>query len=614
MPDFSVSTKFSHKDKLTGFFKKAGKGADKFGSRADRAFKKASKSATSFGTITKSILAAGVVQRGFALLSRGVVGATTEFVDYDQAIVSASAKFKDLNLATDEGRRKLAALKKVARETGKVTQFSASQSAAGLDFLAMAGFTSEQAMASLAGVVDLATVANVDLARSTDIASDSLGAFGLMTSDANQLQKNFTRLNDVMAATMSSTNTSMEDLFETIKKGAPQFTASGQSIETFNALAGIMANAGVKGSESGTALRNVMLRLAKPVGDAAGVIKNLNVKTKDQNNNFRDVIDILADFEKGLKGMGNQQRTAALATVFGARSVTGVNILLKEGTKNIRKFRKELIGSTGASKDMADIMRKSLGNQLKSLQSAALELSFKFIQAFEKKGAGAIQKLTMFLREVDIQPLINGIKSTIDIFAGLFSAIKSVIIITSPLIAAMVAYIATVKIMAALKAAQVFMALAKSQGIATAAQWALNVAMSANPLGLVIAGVTLLIAGLALLIFKWDVVKKAFINGAKAIWKVFKGVFGLIGSIFSVGGKMFSGLFGSDEKQKEKKDQERQERGEETQFIPPNMPEARSKQIDLKGLIEVSGLPSGSMASSKTSGAPDIPIMLLGAT
>ncbi|HEC61160.1 MAG TPA: phage tail tape measure protein, partial [bacterium] len=227
--------------------------------------------------------------------------------------------------------------------------------------------------------------------------------------DSSQLQTNMTRINDVMAKTITSSNTDLEQLFETIKKGAPSFTAAGQSIESFNALAGAMANAGIKGTDSGTALRNIMLRIAQPTGEAAKVIKRLGVRTQDSSGNFRDVIDILADFEKGLVGMGTAQRTAALATVFGARTVTGINVLLATGTDALREYRKSIEESTGAAAKMAGIIRGTLMNRLKALKSAAIEVGFKFIEGFTGKAGGAITDFTEKLRKFDVESIVKGI-------------------------------------------------------------------------------------------------------------------------------------------------------------------------------------------------------------
>lgn len=409
--NFVVNTIFGAKDEHTKAFNQMGKAATIFGNKSERAFKRANTGAREFGSIVKGILAAGAIQKVFGGLSTALISVTSQFIDFDTALTAASAKFKGLDLTTTSGQETLEKLKKTAREVGAVTKFSAVEAAGGLDFYATAGFTAEQSMAALLPTAKLATIANLDLARTSDIASDSLGAFGLMTQDTAQLQKNFTRLNDVMAKTMTSTNVNMEDMFEAVKKGAPTFTATGQSIENFNALMGIMANSGVKGAEAGTQLRNIMLQLSKPTGEAQKQMEALGIKTQDSKGNFLDVVNILGQFENRLKKLGTAQKAAALKTIFGARSVTGLNLLLQEGTENIKKFRDQLKSAGGTSDKMAKIMDKSLGNRLASLKSALIEVGFSFISSFEKSGGRAIDFITEQIRKVDLGPMAETMKS-----------------------------------------------------------------------------------------------------------------------------------------------------------------------------------------------------------
>lgn len=567
MPEFAVNTAFNASGNILNRIKGMDKGMKRFGDTSTRAFRKASRSGSQFGTTLKAILSADLIKSGFRLVTQGVSAAATEFVNYDQAITSASAKFKGLNTTTIEGQKTLQSLMDTARELGATTEFSATQAAQGLDFLAMAGFSAEQAIATLPGVVNLATVAEVDLARATDIASDSLGAFGLMTEDTIQLQKNFTRVNDVFAKTMTTANTNMESLFESVTKGGPAFTAAGQSIETFAALTGIMANSGVKGAEAGTSLRNVMLRLAKPAGDAAKVMNRLGVKTQDSQGDFRDVIDILADFEKGLKGMGSAQRTAALSTVFGARSVTGINILLQEGTASLRDYRKGLIDSGGASKRMADIMRGSINNQLASLKSAAFEVGFQFIDTFKDKIAPAIKSFTESIRGIDVPAIVENFKSFIDVamrFRGVLFGMA----------AGWVAFKVAMGAAAMIQGIQTFIAFTSALRAAAAAQGILNAIMMANPLGLVITAIAALVAGVILLIDNFDA----------------------IASFFGFGGDETTG----------------EGEGKVPKRIAPNEATLAAQEIRFNGQLNIAGAPEGSTVESDTTGAPDIRLELAG--
>lgn len=401
---YSVKTRFTANDQVSGVLQRMGKSGQK-----------------ALGGLASSAKIAGTALAASAAVGVGL--AARSFVAFDDSVTAAAAKFGGAFLPGTEGFKELG---KAAREIGATTEFSAADAAKGLDYLAMAGFSATESMSLLPDVVNLATVAGTDLATATDIASDAMGAFGLNAGTAEEKAANLARLNDVMAKTTVTANTDLVGLFEAVKKGAPAFTAAGQRMETFNALVGVMANSGVKGEESGTMLRNVMLRLADPTNEAAGVLDQLGVKVQDSQGNFRDVVDILADFEGGLVGMGDAQRTAALSTVFGARAVTGVNLLLQEGSEKLRSYRSDLENASGAAEDMADVIRSSLGNQLKGVASAATEVGFQFIELFQGDISSGLTALTERLRSLDLSQFQGVVDSWKAAFASLdFTPISS---------------------------------------------------------------------------------------------------------------------------------------------------------------------------------------------
>jgi len=419
---FSLETVLSLKDGITGPMAKAQASMTKFSKNIQRNFGGLNKSIMRIdGAINKGIKIAGTA--AFAALGAGIVIATKQYIEFDQAITQAGAKFKDLDVTSSTYAASLKALGAEARRVASVTEFMATDTAGALDKMAMAGLSSELSMALLAGTTNLATSAGTDLTTAVDIATDALGAFGLMTDDAAQATINLTRISDVFAKTTTTANTDLTMLFEAAKSGAASFTAAGQSIETFSALAGIMANSGVKGAEAGTSLRNVMLRLADATPEAQKVMKKLGVQTQDSEGNFRDVVDILADFESGLKGMGTAQRTAALSTVFGARAVTGVNILLQSGTKELRRYRGELEASAGASEAMAGAMRKSVKNQIEVLKSGLMEKGLQFVEAFSTRGSEALQRITDYIQNLDIGPIIDTAEKVLNVLINVFTFI-----------------------------------------------------------------------------------------------------------------------------------------------------------------------------------------------
>lgn len=408
--DFAVMTIFKSKDEVSKNFNRMGKNAGLFGRKTSKAFGRASKSASAFGAVTKGILAAGAVTKGLSLLSTGLSTVSTEFIAFDSAITQASAKFTDLNLSTEKGQAKLLELKNTAREVGATTKFSAAQAAAGLDFYATAGFNAAQAMAVLAPTARLAMAANTDLARVSDIASDSIGIFGLQSKDSTKLQANFIKMSDQMAFTMTSTNTNMEALFETIKGGGTIFTQSGQSMATFNAIAGTLAARGIKGEKAGIAMRTMMTSLAKATPEAQEALELLGVRTVDQGGNFRDVLDIMKDMRGGLGELGDAQQLAALKTIFGKQALSAAQTVLQKTDKDLRSYRKSIEDSSGATQKMADIMSQSLENRLLSLKSAAIDVGFQLFTAFGDTGANAVDSFTKIVRTIDLAPFINIIK------------------------------------------------------------------------------------------------------------------------------------------------------------------------------------------------------------
>lgn len=519
MPDFAVSVAIRGDDQMSGNLRRLSRNVDRFGGRADRAFKRASKSAGMFRSVLAGVLGANMISRGFATLSMGIGETTRGFVEMDQALTSAGAKFQLSALGAEEASRAMQALNASAREVGAMTEFTASQAAQGLEFLAMAGFSAQAAVEALPIAVDLATASNTDLARATDIASDALGAFGLDSQDAATKASNLRRIVDVFSQTTASANVDMENLFETFKMGGPIMTTAGQSLESFAAMTAIMGNAGIKGSLAGTTLKNTIQRLAAPVGKAKTQLKQLGVVVSDNEGNMRDVAAILEDFARATKNMGTAQRAAAISTIFGARAVSGISTILDKGIPSLKEFRGGLDGAQGASKRMSEEMRSSLLNRLKTLKSSLLEVGMQIIEAFQNKFPGALDAAIEAVRSFDVGPIIDGIKTIVSMVKTAwdwFQRWKAVIIL-------LVAALAVLKVAIALTGA-VEALIAVITGVTTVtqlwtgSQWALNVAMLANPITLIIALIIALIAIVVLVIVYWDELKEMWLNVMTSIY------------------------------------------------------------------------------------------------
>lgn len=479
---FSVEAVFKAVDRVTAPVTRMQNRVGKLTRSMGRGFDKLNRSVGEFASGVKR--GALAVTAALALSSAAMANVIGTGAEFEQTLVNAAAKFPgEIRRGTDAFEQ----LEAAAKKTGSTTEFTASQAASALNFLAMAGFNAESSVAALPGVVDLATAAQVDLATATDVASDSLGAFGLMTKDAAQLGTNLARVNDVIARTTTSANTTVEALFETIKDGAPVATTAGASIETFAALAGELANSGIKGSKAGTTLKNMFLSLSAPGTGAAKILKRLGVSTKDANGDMRDIVDILHDLNGSLDGLGTADRSGVLEGIFGKIPIAGVNVLLASGSDRLREYRKELEGASGASSTMASVMRDTLQGRLNSLKSAVEGVKISIFSMSSGPLADAIEKTTEWVRANEALIATNVgefLANIINNFEQIVGWIKKIAIGVAAFIAFNMALKAIVLTMTAI-----------------------NLLMAANPIVLAILAI---IAAVALLILAWEPIKAFF--------------------------------------------------------------------------------------------------------
>jgi TP901 family phage tail tape measure protein len=332
---------------------------------------------------------------GAMLVAQQAIGAVVmKGAELEQTLVGAAARFGE---GITKNTERFQELEDLARQIGATTEFTANEAAGGLNFLAKAGFNAAQSMELLPGLVDLATASELDLARASDIASDAIGAFGLQVDDAAQLGVNFRRVSDAMAKTVNSANTDMEQLFETIKTGAPAATAAGTSMETFLALTGQLAGAGVKASQAGTILKNIFTKLADE--KVQRQLKQMGISVTDNSGNLRDFADILEEIDT--KSAGGLKRLTQFNELFGLRGVTGVAVLAGQGADKLREFRGELLRSEGETARLAKQLRDTRQGQLKTLNSAVESLTLSFSKANDSGIGSMIGGLTNAVRAMD---------------------------------------------------------------------------------------------------------------------------------------------------------------------------------------------------------------------
>ena len=336
-----------------------------------------------------------VVTAALALTTGAMANIISTGAEFEQTLVSAAAKFPG---EIRKGTEAFQQLEQAARKTGATTEFTATQSAEALNFLAMAGFNAEQSISALPGVVDLATASGTDLATATDIATDALGAFGLMTKDTAQLQTNLARVGDVLLKTSVTANATVEQLFESMKKAAPIATAAGVSLETVASLMGTMANSGIKAEKSGTAVANMFLNLTAPSTRAQKILKKLRIELKNTDGSLRDVPTLIDDLNKSMGGLADPQKLAVLEQLFGREGLAGVATVVAGGGDALREYRKELEGATGSQKKMAEVMRDTLQGRLNSLKSAIEGVKLSIFDMSEGPLNDVVLRMTEWVR------------------------------------------------------------------------------------------------------------------------------------------------------------------------------------------------------------------------
>jgi TP901 family phage tail tape measure protein len=528
---FAVETIFKAVDKVSGPLTRMTSSVNRFADRAESSLGRVNKSLNSTsGAITSGIKAttAAAAASGAALAKVTQTGA-----DFEQQITNAAAKFPG---EIRKGTKAFAQLEAAAREIGATTEFSASQAAGAIDFLAMAGFNAEQSVGALPEIVDLATAANLDLATAADIASDALGQFNMTSEDAGEQTKNLARIMDVMVRTATTANVTVDGLFETYKQAAPVATAAGQSIETLNALTGTLANSGIKASQAGTALRAVFGRLQAPTGKAADAIGQLGIQTRDSEGNMLDVIDILGQMGTALDGFGTSQRAEVLKAVFGEEPIAAVNVLLAAGSKELNQYRGQLEQASGASRKLATVMRDTTRADINGMNSAIEGLT---ITLFDLNKDGIRETLGGFTRWVRTisQTLQSnealGKSIGQDVLNAVINLGKAILVLVGAVVALKVASIATSAAILAVKTAGVLATASISAwatataampailATARAAILAFNIALAVNPIGVIIGSITALAATAALLIANWGSVTSFFAG----LWDGIKGAF-----------------------------------------------------------------------------------------
>jgi TP901 family phage tail tape measure protein len=321
----------------------------------------------------------------------------------------------------------LQALRDKAKEMGSTTKFTASEAADAFNYMAMAGWKTEDMINGIDGVLALAAASGTDLATTSDIVTDALTAMGYSAGDAG-------RLADVMAAASSNANTNVEMMGATFQYAAPIVGALGYSMEDTAKQIGLMANAGIKGEKAGTALRSILTRLSAPPKEAADAMTALGISMTDSEGNMKSLDEVMGDLRNAFSGLSETQQTQYAKQIAGQEAMSGLLAIVNAAPTDIDKLTKAINESDGAAEKMADTMQDNLGGDLTKLGSKFEGLQLKLYEKFEPALRGVVGGLDKMLDAIEwlgkhIGPLEPVIVALSGALIGLVSALAGLYII-----------------------------------------------------------------------------------------------------------------------------------------------------------------------------------------
>ncbi|HRU97869.1 MAG TPA: phage tail tape measure protein [Ruminococcus sp.] len=430
---------------------------------------------------------AGITVLGTAAVKTGA--------DFDAAMSKVAA----VSGATGDD---LQALRDKAREMGSQTKFSASEAAEAMNYMAMAGWKTEDMLSGIEGVMNLAAASGEDLATTSDIVTDALTAFGLTAADSAHFA-------DVLAAASSNANTNVSMMGETFKYAAPVAGSLGFSVEDTAEAIGLMANAGIKSTQAGTSLRSIMTALAGDVKFCGESIGEVEIQTTNADGSMRELSDILADCRVAFAGLSESEQASAAQALVGKNAMSGFLALMNAAPTDIDKLSGAISNCDGTSLSMAETMQDNLAGQLTILKSQLEELAISFsdiLMPAIRSIVSYMQGLVDKLNQLDPQT-----KETIVKIALVAAALGPMLIVLGKTISGVGSILSLVSKAPA--------AIGAVKGGITAVTGALGVSM-----GTILAVVAAIAALVAAFMHLWKT-NENFKNNILGIWEQIKSTF-----------------------------------------------------------------------------------------
>lgn len=344
-----------------------------------------------FGESLKEGFGEALAAKGLELAGEAISAIGDKAKEAAEYVVEVGSSFEagmsEVEAISGATGSELEALENKAKSLGSSTKFSATEAASAMTNMSLAGWSVNQTLSGIDGVLQLAAASNMDLADASQVVTDNISTFNLEASQS-------THLADMMAYAQANSSTTAAELGEAYKNCGANMNAAGQDIETTTSFLEALANNGLRSSEAGTSLAAIMRDLTSKMKDGKIAIGDTSVAVMDSNGNFRDATDILKDVESATDGMGDAQKQAALMATFTSDSIKGLNMLLNTGADQVAGYEESLRNCSGAASDMADTMQDNLQGKLTELSSATEGLGIAVYDYISGPLQGGVELLT----------------------------------------------------------------------------------------------------------------------------------------------------------------------------------------------------------------------------
>lgn len=502
------------------------------------------KKTVSLGDIIKANLISSAIINGVKALANGLKTLATAAVgvgsDFESGMTLVAAT---MGITTEEiaaGSEEFDKLQKAAKEAGATTQFSATQAAEALNYMALAGYDADKSIETLPTVLNLAAAGGMDLATASDMVTDSMSALG----DAAGTTEGFV---DKMAKTSQKSNTNVQQLGEAILTvGGTAKNLAGGVVE-MNTVLGIFADNGVKGAEGGTALRNVILSLTAPTDKAKKQIKALGLQVFDANRNMRPLNETFNDLNGILGTMTQGEQTEVLNSIFNKVDLKSVNALLANSGERFDELSGYISDCDGAAADMAATMNDNLQGKVTILKSGLEGLGIAAYEKFKTPLTNAVENITEVIGQLQtdltdgslsgaLEKIATGFGNMVEKASEIVAAIlptlleglgwiadngETIVSVLAGIGAGFAVFKVATLINTVITAMQGFKAAVAA---AQVVQALMNVTMAANPIILVVTLIAVLVAAIVGFIATNEDARAALVN----VWEAIKTAIGTV--------------------------------------------------------------------------------------